>query len=85
MKKNPPHGKRWIHLGLIRSQDKPLVAKKMAQYKIPVKIGGNKLHAPGDPRQKQFQEIFVSRGFRREAMKIMKVLFAAPTKDPGDE
>ena len=82
--KNPPHGKEWIHLGLIRVQDKSLVEKKMKQYKIPVKIGGNKLHAATDPRQKQFQEIFVRRGFRREAMKVMKMLFTAPSSEPEE-
>lgn len=81
-KNNPPHGKEWIHLGLLRVQDKALVAKKMAQYKIPAKIGGNKLHAPDDPRHKQFIELFIRRGFRREAMKVMKVLFAV---QPAEE
>ena len=83
-KHNPIHGKRWIALGLIRSQDKSLVMKKMQHYKIPIKIGGNQLHKEGDPRRKQFQEIYVGRGHRREAMKVMNVLFAAPTSDPEE-
>ena len=84
-KNNPPHGKEWIHLGFIRMQDKPLVEKKMKQYKIPTKIQGNMLHAKEDPRHKQYIELFVRRGFRREAMKVMKVLFAEPSHDVEDD
>lgn len=83
-KNNPLHGKQWIALGLIRSQDITLVKKKMAQYKIPIKIGGNQLHKEGDPRRKQFQEVYVGRGHRREAMKVMRVLFAAPSDEPEE-
>lgn len=77
----PKLGKQWIHIGMIRVQDQKLIEKKMAQFKIPIKIAINHMHPEEDPRHKQFKEIYVGRGFRREAMKVMKVLFAAPSKD----
>lgn len=83
-KKNPMHGKRWITLGLIRVQDKAFVVKQMAKYKIPIKIGDNQLHKKDDPRRKQYQEMYVGRGHRREAMKVMRILFATPSSSPEE-
>lgn len=74
----PRLGKRWIQIGFIRVEDKGLVERELKKHRIPHKIEGNKLHAKGDPRQKKFKELFVGRGYRREAMKVMKILFSAP-------
>ena len=78
----PRLGKAWIHLGLVRIEDKKLIEKKMAAYRIPIKIEGNKWHKKDDPRQRLYRELFVKHGYRREAMKIMRSLFSAPSSEP---
>ena len=81
----PRLGKDWIHLGLVNVADVKLVEAKMKTYRIPIRITDNKWHKKDDPRRKLFKELFVKHGFRRDAMKVMKSLFRAPSSSPEEE
>jgi len=79
--KNPRLGKGWIHLGLINVRDVAKVEALMKKNKVPIKITPDHYHATSDPKHKLFKELFVANGYRREAMRHMKMLFGRPQEE----
>lgn len=78
---SPRLGKNWIQLGLIRVEDKELVQSSLKRHKIVFKIEGNRFHKTDDLRRKNYQELFVAHGYRREAMRVMKMLFSSQPQE----
>jgi len=78
---SPRLGKNWKFIGIINKDDENYISAAMKKYKILFKTTPCHYERLKDEETRgHFRELYVVRGFRRDAMRLMRSLFRSTGK-----